>query len=459
MTNFFIELFTTLHGWITVIFSLLTIAYPLIVKNKHGSESIQSGAVSLGIFGTFCGVALGLATFAFDKDSIDKSIELLIGGLKVAFITPIIGLGVSLAVKHTNLYKIKEDIEDKSEAGMLIHLLRAIEKNSESVNRMSNSISGDGDSTLYTQIQKLRTGMLDKQEELNEAFKNFAEKMAEDNASTFIKALEKAMQEFNDNLTKTVGANFVRLNEGIENMLVWQDKYKDQINTSNLQLNTIKTSLEVSEKIVSEVIGHAKSFSNTSDKLDNTLKSLYDTQVRIEGGMLSFDEVSKGAKENFSMVSEGFDVLKKSFTEVVDSTIKANNDNLTKVIASITTHKEKIDKELVSLYSATSKKIDDTVDSATTKTSGMVTKNIKDVLDFNQQSNIELKNAMINIQKEMSERITAFKAQMQKMGEDINKTLADNVSTMDTATKSTINNLGKSLTSIAEYMSDKLDKK
>jgi alkylhydroperoxidase/carboxymuconolactone decarboxylase family protein YurZ len=301
--------------------------------------------------------------------------------------------------------------------------------------------------------------MLDKQEELNEAFKNFAEKMAEDNASTFIKALEKAMQEFNDNLTKTVGANFVRLNEGIENMLVWQDKYKDQIETSNLQLNTIKTSLDVSEKNVSQVIKHAKSFSDTSDKLDNTLKSLYDTQVRIEGGMLSFDKVSKDAKENFSMVSKGFDVLKKSFTEVVDSTIKANNDNLTKVIASITTHKEKIDKELVSLYSVTSKKIDDTVDSATTKTSGMVTKNIKDVLDFNQQSNIELKNAMINIQKEMSERITAFKAQMQKMGEDINKTLADNVSTMDTATKSTINNLGKSLTSIAEYMSDKLDKK
>ncbi|MBK6287408.1 MAG: MotA/TolQ/ExbB proton channel family protein [Gammaproteobacteria bacterium] len=47
---------------------------------------------SLGIFGTFVGVVIGLLHFDIRPDAIDGSIATLIEGLKTAFLTSVVGL-------------------------------------------------------------------------------------------------------------------------------------------------------------------------------------------------------------------------------------------------------------------------------------------------------------------------------------------------------------------------------
>ena len=78
-----------------------------------------------------------------------------------------------------------------------------------------------------TQVQKLRTTVDDGQKELIKEFKDFAEHMVENNQKAIIEALENVIKDFNEKLTEQFGENFKQLNEAVEKLVDWQDRYKE----------------------------------------------------------------------------------------------------------------------------------------------------------------------------------------------------------------------------------------
>lgn len=83
------------------------------VSNKKGDElqnkrnwieQFPAILSTLGIFGTFVGISVGL--YLFDPDSLEMSIKELLGGLKTAFITSIIGMVASIILnkKVSNVF-------------------------------------------------------------------------------------------------------------------------------------------------------------------------------------------------------------------------------------------------------------------------------------------------------------------------------------------------------------------
>lgn len=81
------------------------------IRSKRPTRLIQTApsvAVSLGIFGTFVGVYIGL--LGFDVRDISASIPILLNGLKTAFMTSIWGLAVSIVLRF--LYSHMDDVED-----------------------------------------------------------------------------------------------------------------------------------------------------------------------------------------------------------------------------------------------------------------------------------------------------------------------------------------------------------
>ena len=70
--------------------AILIVLSPFILKKKFGKGHIASLAITIGIFGTFLGVFIGLLDF--NSEDITASVPKLINGLQTAFVTSIAGL-------------------------------------------------------------------------------------------------------------------------------------------------------------------------------------------------------------------------------------------------------------------------------------------------------------------------------------------------------------------------------
>ena len=102
--------------------------------------SLAPGAViSLGIFGTFLGIYLGLRNF--DTTNINDSIPQLLEGLKTAFITSLFGMFFSLFLKYIyGIYERRDLQKDPIATDDPISILRQIANGVVSLSATVDSI-------------------------------------------------------------------------------------------------------------------------------------------------------------------------------------------------------------------------------------------------------------------------------------------------------------------------------
>jgi len=84
--------------------TMLVVCLSALVLHKAGrwrafTRYAPTLLTSLGILGTFTGVVTGLLDFDSTIDNIDRSISLLLEGLKTAFISSLVGMGLSILYK------------------------------------------------------------------------------------------------------------------------------------------------------------------------------------------------------------------------------------------------------------------------------------------------------------------------------------------------------------------------
>ena len=191
---------------------------------------------TLGVLGTFVGIALGLLDF--DVRNIDQSVPQLLAGLKVAFLTSIVGLATSIVLKIVQTVTPESETEETEVTPEVIHTAlksiregidKAASQERESLDDLRKAVSADSDSSLLTQIQKLRTDFKDGQNELTKEFRQFAETMAENNSKALIEALEQVIRDFNTQLNEQFGENFKQLNEAVGALLTWQENYREHV--------------------------------------------------------------------------------------------------------------------------------------------------------------------------------------------------------------------------------------
>ena len=133
----FIEVipYILLIGWL--IFSII---YLIIARrspdkiNPYIFESIPQIFPTIGILGTFIGIAYGL--WLFDVNNIEKSIPALLNGLKTAFIASIGGIVASIIFAKLTAIRIR-----KNEKGKLSEETIAINNLIDTVNDFKNTIT------------------------------------------------------------------------------------------------------------------------------------------------------------------------------------------------------------------------------------------------------------------------------------------------------------------------------
>jgi len=85
---------------ITLVIVVFIIALFTLSMKKNAKRNYKNEIVSLGVLGTFLGIAIGL--YHFDVTDIKTSLPLLLEGLKTAFITSGVGISFSIII---SIYK------------------------------------------------------------------------------------------------------------------------------------------------------------------------------------------------------------------------------------------------------------------------------------------------------------------------------------------------------------------
>ena len=285
------------------------IAFPKSFFGKLFSSGATTVLPSIGILGTFVGVFIALLNF--QVATMQSSITLIIGGLKVAFITSIFGLTAGIIVKLIQSRKSDEDTPDGVGAEEILTELQFSRKETERQNQnLINAISGDADSSLNTQMKLMRSDLND-----------FAKTVAEANTTAFIDALKAAIADFNKNLTEQFGENFKRLNDAVGKLLEWQENNKKDMEHMRTSMNTAIESIGEAESSLTKIKESAETIPETVSGLSKVLEAIQAQIKDIENHLQAFADVSNQAKEALPKIEEVLtnytDGLEKTSNEIL----------------------------------------------------------------------------------------------------------------------------------------------
>jgi len=379
-----------LIGLTIVLMSFIFFKY----RKKHAHFSVPNMLTSIGILGTFVGVCFGLAFF--DVNQIDRSIPDLLSGLKFAFTSSVFGIFFSLVYRTWfPLLKEEREIANASIEDIIReqHKLFELQNefNTKSFHQFSNiekALVGDGDSTLLTQIQKLRTTFSDKQEELIKEFREFANNMAKNNMDALTSAIQNLITDFNKKITDEFGENFKQLNFAVEKMVEWQQNYKEQVAAMISQLDQSIKGIEKSEKSLKIIAKHSETITTMSEKLDKNLNILT-TELS------AFSEMGEKAKNAFPYINEEIKKLTTGLHETVEKVTQENKKM-------IEFHQESL-----------------------TSQSNTITKHHTDVIKQIDASINNTNSQMEKLVNENSERVAKQVAELDKsLGEELEKTIS-----------------------------------
>lgn len=267
-----------------------------------------------GIFGTFIGICFGL--WGFEVTNIEESIEPLLEGLKLAFLTSVVGIGSSLILKFGSLFqKIGPGAEENP-----ITVLNQIR---------DSLIEGQG--TTHTELQDLKTlvranhGQLER---LVGEFQTFSENVAESVAKLatdeLIGALKTVIKEFNTKITEQFGDNFKQLNEAVGRTVKWQKQYREQMDqlasefrTAAASIEQSRVSLEIIESSSRTIAEQSSSIVACAEKLEPILHTLND---QLE----AFSKLRQNALNAFPRIEKQLEALTTKFSDSVKSAIEAS---------------------------------------------------------------------------------------------------------------------------------------
>jgi DNA repair exonuclease SbcCD ATPase subunit len=218
-----------------------------------------------------------------------------------------------------------------------------------SLKSIEKALTGDGESTVLTQMQKLRTTFADKQDELVKSFKEFARKMAENNIKVLIAALKEVIKDFNTKINEQFGENFKQLNESVEKILVWQKQYMEQMDKLAQEFNMAAQSIETSKNSLVIISEQSNIFNKNAEKLKDILTALEEKQNSLEQHLKAFSNLANQAGEAFPIIEKRLDQLTNEFSKYVYEAISASSKSSNELSDSLKEQATQIDSILTNL--------------------------------------------------------------------------------------------------------------
>ena len=435
-------------------------------KIRHQQvNAIASIVTVIGVLGTFAGITWGL--FYFDTSNIEASVPKLLEGLKVAFLTSIAGILGSIYLKWSTLHEqAKQPDSDQHTTGAtvddlkyLLEQILAVEKTEgketrESLQSIEKSLTGDGDSTVLTQLQKLRTTFSDKQDDLVSAFNQFAEQMAENNSKALIEALEEVMRDFNAKINEQFGDNFKQLNEAVGRINEWQEQYRQQMDKLAEEFRIAAESVERSRESLQVIADRSSVIVSSAETLEPILQGIQHQINQLNASLEAFSKLADNAKEAFPIIETRLDELTNGFSQVVQSTIDNSHASMERQREALAEQAQQIERtventgnyiqqQTIAVFERTSEQVKQVIDGAF--------QGLRSALENQYQ---QLDSTIVAMNQRLTDTVQNQSTQLNTLVQDTTGKLREMGNDFSTAVRETIQNSQTSMESQRESLNN-----
>ena len=248
--------------------------------HKRILEMIPDILTSLGILGTFVGLVWGLKNFSpNDYEAMTSSVASLVEGIKVAFLTSI--YGISLSIVYT--YGMKSEYSNMTE-------------------KMQAFLDRFHGYVLPTAENESRNLLVASQKVQTQAMRQMAEQFSERMVSSFEQVITPTFQKMNDSLDLLVVSVTRYQRDAVKEIL---DVFLKEMNDSfRLQFQDFNEALEQLTRVQKE---NAQYTSTLYESMGNQLAQSYEQQTRalqsataklVEMQNRSMDTAARVAQDN-----------------------------------------------------------------------------------------------------------------------------------------------------------------
>ena len=300
--------------WTLILISVvlgLGLFFHLFRYSSRTAEIAPSILTSIGIFGTFLGVALGL--WEFDTTNIQGSVPKLMDGLKTAFWSSIAGLFAALTLK------IRTAIEQARRRDSTQNRAATVDDLDTSLRAIVSQVHNGTDETMRVQLDLQHRAMLKRMDTAVDVFSNYQEKMADANARALVEAISTVMQEFNTKINEQYGENFKQLNESVVAMLEWQQNYRTQLDDLITEQERSSALMKQASDSFEYMVRHANAFNGISESLQELLTGLENQRVNLHSQLGGLAEMVNHAAEGLPRLEDRISILTQGISDAVQS--------------------------------------------------------------------------------------------------------------------------------------------
>lgn len=338
---------------------LFAIYYIIKLRSKNNTKeynpylynSIPSVFTTIGVLGTFGGIYIGLIDF--NVNDIDNSIPTLLDGMKLAFLTSILGIILSLifrVIGQLVLRTVEQNEPTKltDELTIFNEFLKVMKSTQLEQNKgfdsLKAALTGDTETSLSTQFIKLRNQSSDslrEQEKHNVLLKELQHALNGNEEVSLLTQLEKLRNQLTDNYKEQrtillsnndllVGnkndiihqLNKINADQNVNGKII-QNKFDEfgnilKKNNTEALVEVMKNATETFNAQMTELI--EKLVQENFKELNTSVQSLNTWQHENK-------EMISTLTDQFRSVSQDFGIASSSIKEITENTTKLTEDN------------------------------------------------------------------------------------------------------------------------------------
>jgi hypothetical protein len=343
-----LKTFTTAAGIVNIVFSALLILWGVFssvwickMKAKHDPnavnpylyEAIPSVFTTFGILGTFAGIFVGL--LKFDVEHIADSIPTLLGGLKTAFSTSIVGIVLSVIFARWSQSVLNKAEKESAtaannELSALHEIIKLLKDSKAEANQnsqtLNKSLVGDTAESISTQLATLKNQISDSQKYQEDEIMlldTIHSALGGDEDTSLLIQIQKLRAEQNDYSKETKKQiEFIVKTMNDNNLLISKkfDEFSELLAKNNTEalVNVMKQATEEFNKQMTAIV--EKLVQENFQELNNSVQRMNQWQQENK-------EMIAQLTAQFKSVSEDFVIASTSIKEITDNTTKLTNEN------------------------------------------------------------------------------------------------------------------------------------
>lgn len=325
------------NTWIIVgVVAVLTYLWSAGRRDSNFRANAPAVMTSVGILGTFLGIFLALIPLDFSTGQMNDSIEALLAGMQLAFVTSLLGLGFSIGFRLFEKWSPPKSSRPPTDPaqdallGRLDAIARAIggdgdtslltqfqklrdegREDSKRLDSIRAAIAGEGDSSLVTQIQKLRDENLDGFRRLDGLAQTIEESLVR-NLEILIKdirvvierqlgdSLRKLIAQIEKALIEQFGKTFVEFNAATQALKKWQEDHRDQV-------EQLTAAFETTAQGITRIAEECRSIPVTMEALGVTVETARQSVQVLNQQLADFATLGEQARTAFPTIKQHLD--------------------------------------------------------------------------------------------------------------------------------------------------------